>query len=49
MLITGIKTEYSENTYVQNMKAMQDTCFRILCTAQSLMTPKIDAQHANPP
>jgi hypothetical protein len=40
-----------QNSYVQvqNMKVMQDTCFRRPCAAQSLMTPKINAQHANPP
>ena len=48
-LITGKKMEYVQNNYVQNMKAVQDTCFRRLCTAQSLMTPNVDAQHANRP
>jgi hypothetical protein len=46
ILITGIQMEYNENSYVQNMKVMQDTCFRRLCTVQSRMTPNIDAQHA---
>ena len=32
-LITGIKTKYGQNIYIQNMKAVQDTYFRRLyCT-----------------
>jgi hypothetical protein len=48
-LITGIKMEYGQNSYVQHMKAMQDTYFRRLLTAQSLMTLNTDAKHAKPP
>jgi hypothetical protein len=49
VLVNAADITHRQNSYVQNInKAMQDM-FPQLCTAQSPMTPDIDAQHTNTP